>query len=137
MFCSNCGKKVDDGVVFCPYCGAKNDQGAGQSASQEKQDRTVPATQPIVIQQRQITESDLPERFRPLGAWAYFGYTLLFAIPIVGFICLIVFSFSDSNINRRNYARSYWCVFALALIITLIAVAIVAATGGIAYLSRR
>ena len=22
MFCSNCGKKIDDGLRFCPECGA-------------------------------------------------------------------------------------------------------------------
>ena len=69
---------------------------------------------------REFTESDLPEKYRPLGAWAYFGYGLLFAIPIVGFICLIVFSLSDTNINRRNYARSFWCVLVIALIIAVI-----------------
>jgi hypothetical protein len=61
-----------------------------------------------------------PEKFRPLGAWAYFGYGLLFSIPILGFIMLIVYSFSDVNINRRNYARSYWCVYVLAAVVLLI-----------------
>lgn len=57
------------------------------------------------------------EKFRPLSPWAYFGYGLLFAIPLVGFILLIIFSFSDQNINRRNYARSYFCALVIALII--------------------
>lgn len=59
---------------------------------------------------------NVPPEFRPLGAWAYFFYSILFSIPILGLILLIVFSFSDSNINRRNYARSYFIVF-LAVII--------------------
>ncbi len=59
-----------------------------------------------------------PERFRPLSPWAYLGYTILFAIPLVGFICLIVFSLSDTNINRRNFARSFFCGLVLSLIIT-------------------
>lgn len=58
-----------------------------------------------------------PERFRPLSPWAYLGYTILFAIPLVGFICLIVFSLSDTNINRRNFARSFFCSLVLSLII--------------------
>ncbi len=37
------------------------------------------------------------ERFRPLSPWAYFGYGLLFAIPIVGLVLLIVFSLSEQN----------------------------------------
>ena len=61
-----------------------------------------------------------PEQFRPLSPWAYFGYPLLFSIPLVGFILLIVFSVSNENINRRNFARSYWCVLVVGLIIALI-----------------
>lgn len=59
-----------------------------------------------------------PERFRPLSAWAYFGYTILFSIPLVGLICLIIFSLSDANINRRNFARSFFCALVLMLIIS-------------------
>ena len=57
--------------------------------------------------------NNLPSQYRPLGAWAYFGYMILFSIPVIGFILLIVFSFNNSNINRRNFARSYWCIFLL------------------------
>lgn len=60
---------------------------------------------------------NVPPEFRPLGAWAYFGYSILFAIPILGLICLIVFSFSDANINRRNYARSYFIMFLFVVIL--------------------
>ncbi len=63
---------------------------------------------------------DGPDRFRPLSPWAYFGYSLLFSIPVAGFILLIIFSISDSNINRRNFARSYWCVLILVIIIMVV-----------------
>lgn len=62
----------------------------------------------------------LPEKYKPLGAWAYFGYSLLFCIPIVGLILLIVYSFSDKNINRRNFARSYWVAILIALIVSIV-----------------
>ena len=62
----------------------------------------------------------IPENYKPISAWGYVGYTLLFCIPLVGLIMLIVFSFSDANINRRNYARSYWCMLLLSIIITVI-----------------
>ena len=52
---------------------------------------------------------ELPKEYKPLGAWAYFGYSLLFSIPLVGFILLIVFSFDNTNINLRNFARSHFC----------------------------
>ena len=34
---------------------------------------------------------NVPPEFRPLGAWAYFGLSILFSIPVIGLIFLIVF----------------------------------------------
>lgn len=65
------------------------------------------------------------EEFRPLSPWAYFGYSVLFTVPLIGLIVNLVFCFSSENINRRNYARSFWCAYLLAAII--IAVSLVAA----------
>ncbi|MBO5286358.1 MAG: ABC transporter permease [Clostridia bacterium] len=67
--------------------------------------------------------SYLPAEHRPLSPWAYFGYTILFSLPIIGLIFLIIFSISGSNINRRNFARSYWCPVVLALIVVIIFIA--------------
>lgn len=67
-----------------------------------------------------IKIQDLPSNLRPLSAWAYFGYTLLFSIPVVGFILLIIFSFSRSNINRRSFARSYFCSYIIVAILFVI-----------------
>lgn len=61
-------------------------------------------------------------KYRPLSPWAYFGYQILFALPIIGIILLIFYSLSDSNINRRNFARSYFCVYVLAIVIVIIGV---------------
>lgn len=66
----------------------------------------------------------IPEKYRPISAWGYFGYSLLFWLPIAGFILLIVFSFDNSNINRRNYARSYFCALLLVVIIVGVFIAL-------------
>lgn len=68
---------------------------------------------------------NVPPEFRPLGAWAYVGLSILFSIPVIGWIFLIVFSFSDANINRRNYARSYFA----GLLIVVILIAVLTLTG--------
>ena len=68
-------------------------------------------------------------QYRPISAWGYIGYNLLFAIPLVGFILLIVFSFNKTNLNRRNYARSYWCALLIVIILVLITVVIAVVTG--------
>ena len=72
----------------------------------------------------------IPVEYRPLSPWAYFGYNILFSIPVLGFILLIIFSLSNSNINRSNYARSFFVIY----IIVIIAVTIIGLAGGFTYL---
>ncbi len=71
---------------------------------------------------------NIPAQYRVLSAWSYFGYKLLFAIPLVGFICAIIFAFDDSNLNRRSYARSYFCEL-LIVVIVIVVVAIIFGAG--------
>lgn len=58
--------------------------------------------------------------YKPMGAWAYFGYDILFSIPFIGFILMLVFAFDNSYIARRNFARSFFCVYVIFAIIALI-----------------
>ncbi len=62
----------------------------------------------------------MEEKYRPLKPFSYFGYNLLFSLPVIGLIFLIIFSFNDKNINRRNFARSFFCGYAILLIIAVI-----------------
>ncbi|HAQ29164.1 MAG TPA: hypothetical protein DCQ76_05480 [Ruminococcaceae bacterium] len=64
-----------------------------------------------------------PDVFKPLSPWAYFGLSILFSLPVVGFIFLIIFSVSDANVNRRNFARSYWCVYIIIAVAAVIMIA--------------
>ena len=57
---------------------------------------------------------------RPLSPWEYFGLQILYSLPIIGFVFLIIHSVSSANINRRNFARSYWCVYVLVAIVLLV-----------------
>ena len=63
----------------------------------------------------------IPERYQPLSPWSYFWLQILFSIPVVGFIFLIVFSLSSGNINRRNFARSYFCIVVVLIIVAVLA----------------
>ena len=65
---------------------------------------------------------NVPPEFKPIGTFGYIGLDILFAIPIIGWIFLIVFCFSDANINRRNYARAHVIVFLLSVIIAIVLV---------------
>ena len=73
----------------------------------------------------------VPEEYKPISAWGYFGYEILFSIPVIGFIFLLIFALGGTrNINLKNFARSYFCV----LIICIVFLAIAFALGGFAYL---
>lgn len=66
-------------------------------------------------------ENNIPENYRPITAWGYFGYNILFSIPLVGFILLLIFAFGGtSNINLRNYSRSFFCALLVVIIISII-----------------
>ena len=62
-----------------------------------------------------------PEEYTPISMWGYFGYEVLFAIPIVGFIVAIVLSFAAKNKNVKNFARSQFCFLILMVIVIAIA----------------
>jgi len=57
-----------------------------------------------------FTSQQVPPEYEPISMWGYFGYELLFSIPLVGLIVALVFSFGGTrNINLKNFARSYFC----------------------------
>lgn len=62
----------------------------------------------------------LPNEYRPMGAWGYFWRSLLFLIPIVGWIALLICAFNNYSIPRRSFARSYFVVFFCVTTILLI-----------------
>ena len=66
-------------------------------------------------------QKNIPDEYKPISMWGYFGYEILFSIPIIGFIFILVFSFGGTNnINLRNFARSYFCLFIIAMILLII-----------------
>lgn len=114
MNCPNCGAAMAENEQFCTACGT--------------QKAAAPAQKPL-------TKEELPGPFRILSPWAYFGLQLLYAIPVVGFIFLLIHTFSKGNLNRRSFARSYWCSLVLCLIVVVILLIAMAsgliASGGI------
>jgi hypothetical protein len=129
MTCPSCGSELAAGSQFCTFCGTAI-----------KTEQTPPMTSHIApppppVSPETSAEAKLPAQYKPLGAWAYFGLQLLFSVPVVGFVFLIVFSFNGSNINRRNFARSYWCAVVIAVILVVVVAAVsYLASGGASYL---
>lgn len=59
------------------------------------------------------------EQYRPISPWGYFGYQLLFSIPLIGFIVLICLALGASNVNVKNYARSFFIPLLIAVILVV------------------
>jgi hypothetical protein len=63
----------------------------------------------------------IPLKNVPVSAWRYYGYQLLFSIPILGVICLIAVALFAQNVNIRSFARSYFCgVIIVAILVGLL-----------------
>lgn len=78
-----------------------------------------------------MSENNVPAEYKPISMWGYFGYEILFSIPVIGLICLIIFSFAPANKNVKNFARSYFCMLILTIVIFAVIFAIAMATGAI------
>ena len=150
MFCPKCGTEVSDDKAFCPECGnplksqAQQNSGAQQAAGAQQASegqQTAGAQQswqatgaqsgarPHPQVQFQSDTVVLPDEYKPISMWGYFGYEILFSIPIVGFIVLIVLSINGKNQNVKNFARSYFCFTIIVLILLVILLVSVAGAG--------
>ena len=63
----------------------------------------------------------MDREYQPISAWGYIGYRILFAIPVVGLICTIVFAIGAHNRNLKNLARSQIIVYIIVIILAVIA----------------
>ena len=131
MFCPKCGTEVSDEKAFCPECGnplksqAQQASGAQQAAGAQQSWQATGSqngARPHPQVQFQSDTVVLPDEYKPISMWGYFGYEILFSIPIVGFIVLIVLSINGKNQNVKNFARSYFC-FTIIVLILLVSVA--------------
>lgn len=141
MFCPKCGTEVSDDKAFCPECGnplksqAQQNSGARQAAGaqQASEGQQTAGAQNGARPHPQVQfQSDtvvLPDEYKPISMWGYFGYEILFSIPIVGFIVLIVLSINGKNQNVKNFARSYFCFTIIVLILLAILLVSVAGAG--------
>ena len=161
MNCQNCGYNLTQNEQVCPVCGAAvtgqpvyAQQGYDQNAyAQQGYDPNAYAqptydpnayaqqtyVQPTYVQPAapQFDPSTLPEQYKPLSAWAYFGLQLLYSVPIVVFIFLIIFSFNGGNVHRRSHARSQWIGWLIAVTVLIIFWGVIGAAVGAAVGSMR
>ena len=69
-----------------------------------KETKTKKAKNPL-----NATDMLLVKEYRPLSSWNYFGRIILYAIPVIGWIFLLVHAINGKNRHGRSFARSYFC----------------------------
>lgn len=157
--CPACGSEAGENAKFCKKCGTKltdhiphnagTNPGSGQNYRQQYNQQQY--NQQQYSQQQQMnrqteyyngysnysqgnagfSEYDLPVQYRPLSAWAYFGWSLLFTCVPFGWIVAIVFAVGKTgNINLRNFARSMFCFLVVIGIILLLVLGGMGCTAG-------
>lgn len=146
-FCTNCGATLDDDAVFCPECGIRFDtapaeEAAGPAAAAEPAPEVRPEPreevrpQPETVRPEQVQYAAPPapapvpvpeaapepvKRSKEISTGGYFWLMLLFAVPVIGFIAMLIFACAVKNRNLRNFARAHvvWIVVLLILAILL------------------
>ncbi len=123
-FCEHCLKEIPEGVL-CEECAAaaqEEEVPAAQEnvtpvtrtasgAPQFHPQFTAPSASPATEEKRfqiPLTMMQLPPALKPLGVWGFVGYTLLFMIPLVGFVAALVCACGGtSRVCLKNYARGW------------------------------
>jgi len=109
-----------------------NDMASAAPAQHSVQTETPAYTQP---QQQYYNQSagyasDQANR-EPLGVGNYIGIFFLSAIPMAGFILLLMWAFGGNvNINKKNFARAVLIMSLIAVGIWVIFFIIILAIGG-------
>lgn len=144
-FCNKCGKLVSTDGVFCPNCGGKLDGAVdlGKPASSDVMPTVSNSTNTFGTTGTTNTtnssgtyQGQMPNYSQPVyptntgtnqsaemttGQWALTIF--LSGLSIIGIILLFVWAFgSDTQPNKRNYARGMLILYAISLGLSLLIV---------------
>lgn len=128
--CPKCGAPVAENSLFCGECGAKlSDQNTESNQNQQTQNqsqfRENPGYQnqygaPPMYNQNYNDSFNYQKQPEKLSVGDYILMLILFQIPLVGFIMMLVWSFGDFGINRKNFARAFLIIQIIAVVLVII-----------------
>lgn len=99
MICRNCGKDIADGSPVCNYCGYTTE---------------APGQQPMPMAPNTINAL-------PMTVGSYIITLIVLAIPLVGFIMSLVWSFSSNvNINKKNLCRAILIIYLVSALLSIV-----------------
>ncbi len=122
--CTNCGKEMADGIQFCTECGTKvgvpiEDIQPDIAPVQETTAQAEINVQQSIPTQQSFTQAEPVAGV--VGTGTFFGLSLLFRIPLIGWLICLIMSFATKNKNVKNYARSVLIWMIIGLIFSVIA----------------
>jgi len=123
MFCANCGRNLPSNARFCDGCGNTVDEQAAAAPRPY-----TPPSAPVQAPPRQEMYPSQSQAHRTFGntdavmtVGGYIGMMLLTAIPLVGFILLLVWAFGSSvNRNKKNLARAILILGVIGFVISIL-----------------
>ena len=123
-FCNACGATFPDNLKFCTGCGKPID--AGKEISPPAAASAAPpiqAVQPIYYHVNTAAASDAPppagSPYAVVGTWGFIGLTLLFMIPVIGWLVCLIMAFAAKNRNRRHFARATLIFMIIGILISI------------------
>ena len=124
--CPRCGAMTTGTTRFCNNCGSP------LTAPVQQQPIPVAPTYSAYSQPQQVRYQQ-PYGAAPAAGYAgftnstpltvgqYIGIFLLSAIPVIGFILLLVWAFSSStNLNKKNYSRAVLILGIIGVVIAIV-----------------
>lgn len=135
-FCTYCGAPLEQNAVSCKECGVKV---LGAQATTEtivetttpvapKPDGNNSPAQTVVKAQ---TQTEPTGRYGVTKTSAFFWLTLLFSLPIVGFICSIVFNFTAKKLSTRHFSRAIMLWYIVGIVASILSVILLFVLGAV------
>ena len=59
----------------------------------------------------------LPKAYRPLSPWSYFWRSVLYSIPVIGWLILLIHVFACKSRHGRSFARFHLLTVIVAAIV--------------------
>ena len=112
-FCTECGAKNPDELSFCTECGKSITSGG--NAAQPTVFVPNVASMPSANTERPAENSA-----NIVSTSVYFGFILLYSLPVIGWIICLIMAFAAKNVNLRNLARAVLIFIIIILMISAV-----------------